>query len=425
VPRDPFVVLDGLSKSYLTRGGVVSALEGVDARIDPGSVAAIVGVSGSGKSTLLRLVAGLDAPTAGSIVVGGRELAGLSSHGRNAYRRETMTYVAQRAADNVFPQLRLDEHLPAGASLQPFEQLGVASRMRARAGQLSGGELARAAFAIALAHGSPLIVVDEPTAELDHGTARDVLAAIREAASRGQTFVIATHDPEVIAAADSVVDLTRRRPAPANQIEPVAATGDVALDLRGLTKLYDGAVALDDASISVHAGELAIVVGRSGSGKSTLLMLAGGWIETDSGTIEPKGGGWEQLAYVPQRFGLVPELTVRENVDLPARLAHIAPDPELFERLAITDLRDRYPGEISIGQQQRVALARALRLRPRVLVVDEPTSHQDDDHAELVWAALGRAAADGSACLVATHELDARERAARSWEIEDGRLREG
>jgi putative ABC transport system ATP-binding protein len=95
---------------------------------------------------------------------------------------------------------------------------------------------------------------------------------------------------------------------------------------------------------------------------------------------------------------------------------------ELLARLALGGLHDRYPAEISIGQQQRVAIARALVLGPRLLLVDEPTSHQDRESAELVWAALGDAAAAGSACLVATHEPDARLRADVSWEIEGGRV---
>ena len=163
-----------------------------------------------------------------------------------------------------------------------------------------------------------------------------------------------------------------------------------------------------------------LVVGRSGSGKSTLLMLTGGWIEPDSGTVEPSSTRWADLAYVPQRFGLVPELTVAENIELPARHAGAAPSmPDLLERLAIDELRNRTPGEISIGQQQRVAIARALRLASPILLVDEPTSHQDAAHAELVWAALGEAATTGTACLVATHELDAHNRADRWWQIDD------
>jgi ABC-type lipoprotein export system ATPase subunit len=423
VSTEPLIVLERVSKRYATAGGVVDALGEIDASFLAGAVTAVVGISGSGKSTLLRLIAAHDIPSAGRVVVDGYDLSTLSGRELNAFRRDTVTYVSQRAADNLFPQLSLAEHLGPGSSRRPFELLGIASRMHAHAGELSGGELARAAFAVSLAQGAPLVVVDEPTAELDRTTASEVLAAIRDSASRGQTFVVATHDPDVIALADTVLDLSRRSPAPTSPSVRTKALGDVALELRGLTKRYGRDVVLDDATLSVHSGELALVVGRSGSGKSTLLMLAGGWVEADGGTVAPRLDTWAELAYVPQRFGLVPELTVRENVELPARLAAAAPAPELFEQLAIGELLDRYPAEISIGQQQRVAVARALRLGSRVLLVDEPTSHQDAVHAELVWAALAAAAASGSACLVATHEFDARHRADRWWQVADGRLR--
>ena len=420
---EPLVVLERVSKRYATASGVVDALGQIDGSFPAGSVSAVVGISGSGKSTLLRLVAGHDIPSAGRVVVAGRDLITLSGRERNAFRRDTVTYVSQRAADNLFPQLSLAEHLRPRSSRRPFELLGIASRLDAHAGELSGGELARAAFAVSLAQGSPLVVVDEPTAELDRTTASEVLAAIRDSASRGQTFVVATHDPDVIALADTVLDLSRRSPASTSSPGRARTLGDVALELRGLTKRYGRDVVLDHATLSVHRGELALVVGRSGSGKSTLLMLAGGWVRADGGTVAPRLDTWEELAYVPQRFGLVPELTVRENVELPARLTSAGSTPELFDQLAIADLLDRYPAEISIGQQQRVAVARALRLGSRVLIVDEPTSHQDAAHAELVWAALSAAAAAGSACLVATHEFDARHRADRWWQVVDGRLR--
>ena len=223
-----------------------------------------------------------------------------------------------------------------------------------------------------------LIVVDEPTAELDRESASAVIEALRVATAHGATFVIATHDPEVTAIADHVIDLTQRVEHRAATIErPAAQDQDVVLTTTSLSKSYGEVHAVVDASIEVRAGQLAVIVGRSGSGKSTLLMLLGGWSEPDAGTI---GGvtsrAWADCAYVPQRFGLVPELTVAENVELPAR-GRANGAEALLARLALAELRDRYPAEISIGQQQRVAVVRALVLGPRLLLVDEPTSHQD------------------------------------------------
>jgi putative ABC transport system ATP-binding protein len=229
------------------------------------------------------------------------------------------------------------------------------------------------------------------------------------------------HDPDVLAIADHVVELERGRNAgdhPAVEPPATHAAGEVVLRKEGLTMSYGGTRALDDETVELRAGELAVVVGLSGSGKSTLLMLLGGWLGADDGAPS-----WADVAYVPQRFGLVPELTVRENVDLPGRLGRVeAATADLLERLALAELKNRFPAELSIGQQQRVAVARALSLRPHILLVDEPTSHQDAASAERVWALLAWAAEQGTACFVATHEPDARRRAHTSWEIEGGRL---
>jgi putative ABC transport system ATP-binding protein len=422
VSRDPLVLIESVSKTYTTVTGVVEALRAVDAVVPHSGITTVTGVSGSGKSTLLRLLAAHDTPTAGRLLVAGRELNTMKDRELRRFRREGVAYVAQRAADNFFADLTLAEHVPDGAPLDAFAALGLDGRLGSRAAELSGGELARAAFALAIARGVSLIVVDEPTAELDRESAKAVIAALRLASSQGATFVIATHDPEVTAVADHVIDLTQRvdhRPA---QRARRPGQDDVVLAATGLSKSYGDLRAVRDASIEVRAGELAVIVGRSGSGKSTLMMLLGSWTEPDAGTI----GGltsrvWSDCAYVPQRFGLVPELTVAENVELAARHS-TRNGEELLARLALGDLRERYPAEISIGQQQRVAVARALILGSPLLLVDEPTSHQDRASAELVWSALSDAVAAGAACLVATHEPDARVRADVSWEIEGGRV---
>jgi ABC-type lipoprotein export system ATPase subunit len=420
VLRDALAAVESVAKTYDTESGHVVALDAVDAVIPAGGTTALVGVSGSGKSTLLRLLAGLELPSAGRITVDGADPARLSRGELLRFRRDRVAYVSQRAADNLFPHLTIAEHAPHSPR-ELFEELGVAHRLHGRASQLSGGELARAAFAVALARDAPVVIVDEPTAELDRESAETLLGAIRTATARGTTFVVATHDPNVLAIADHIVELERGRNAGAPPVVVGPARHDdgrIVLQRDNLNVNYGSTRALADAAIELREGELGVVVGRSGSGKSTLLMLLGGWLE------EGPAPSWSELAYVPQRFGLVPELTAHENVDLPARLGRSAADTGLvLDRLALGELASRYPSEISVGQQQRVAVARAVNVRPAILLVDEPTSHQDTRSADLVWSALAWAAEQGTSCLVATHEPDARLRAHRSWTIENGRLR--
>ena len=179
---------------------------------------------------------------------------------------------------------------------------------------------------------------------------------------------------------------------------------------------------------------MAALLGRSGSGKSTLLMLLAGWQTPDAGEIryEPDGAARGDaavaaLAFLPQRFGLLPELSVRENVEYPARLAgELDERSESVERLLVAlgldELADRPPHETSIGQQQRTALARALALSPEVLLADEPTSHQDAGWRDRVWELLEGSAAAGTSSLIATHEEAARDHADRVWEISKGRV---
>ena len=144
--------------------------------------------------------------------------------------------------------------------------------------------------------------------------------------------------------------------------------------------------AVRDVTLAVAAAELVMLSGRSGSGKSTLLHMLAGWEPADAGSIGYANGAvpppWRELAVVPQQLGLLEELTVRENVEYPARLAGVLADlgdtaDELLDRLGLLHLADRYPPEISVGEQQRTSLARAVLLTPSMLLVDEPTGHQD------------------------------------------------
>jgi len=443
---EAIVACHGLSKTYVTAGGRIEALRAVDAAFALGEITAVVGSSGSGKSTLLRALAGLDRPTGGELVVEGRSLGAASAGDLREHRRHRVTYVSQKPADNFIPHLTLDEHAQDEPELARgvLVDVGLADRLGSRPIELSGGEQARAAFALALARGTPLVVVDEPTAELDGSSAGLLLDAMRRHAGAGVAFVIATHDPAVTAIANRVLRLERGRVVeadpPDREYEPAVArsleTEPVVVETRSLTKSYrhgdDNVRAVREASLSLRRGELGVLLGRSGSGKSTLLTLVAGWQEPDRGELlwsgrppAPADRSWARLGYLPQRFGLIPELTVRENVELPLRLAGTRRESAdrvdaLLERLGLDELAHRRPPESSIGQQQRTALARALVLGPSLLVIDEPSSHQDAGWHDVVWAVLAEAAANGTACLAATHELEAARYATRVWQVVEG-----
>lgn len=438
---EPLGQARAVSKTYVTPSGGIEALHAVDADFHAGRITAIVGASGSGKSTLLKALAGLDRPTSGSLVVGGHELAGASPAALRRHRREVATYVSQKAADNFVPHLAMREQ-DDGRSLAMLGEFGLAHRVDARPIELSGGEQARAAFALALARRTPLVIADEPTAELDRGSAGPLLEAVRSHAGAGTAFVIATHDDDVIAIADRVLRLDRGRVVgedmhrPTGRFAPTGATGEGLLVARGLRKDYRRGAetihALVDGSLDLGRGEVGALLGRSGSGKSTLLALLAGLALPDGGELHYEPGArapgelpWRELAFLPQRFGLLPELSVRENVEFPARLAgtlgeHGAGVVSLLESLGLAEHADRPPHETSIGQQQRTALARALVLRPAVLLVDEPTSHQDAGWRDAVWQLLVEAADHGTACVVATHEEEIARYANRVWQVDSG-----
>jgi ABC-type lipoprotein export system ATPase subunit len=430
---------DELQLSYRSATGEVEALRGVTATFPAGSLTAVVGPSGSGKSTLLKVLAGLVPPSGGSVLVAGRRLELLAARQRRAYRRDVVSFVSQSPAENLLPHLSIREQLPANArSAKLLADLGVEHRADELPPALSGGEQARAALAVALARALPLLISDEPTAELDELSARRVVEALQQAAQAGTAIVVATHDADVIGAADRVLRLAAGRIAedveqlPARPSRRRANHGPPLLVGHGIDKRFGVVHAVASAELQLPAGSFGAILGRSGSGKSTLLSILAGWQSPDRGVVavapddvEPSTLPWHRLAYLPQRFGLMPELSVRENVELPARLAPTADHDwieTLLRDLGLAELAGRLPAETSIGQQQRTAVARALALKPALLLADEPTAHQDAGWRERTLDILETAAADGTTLLVATHEPAIAARATHLWQMTAGRL---
>jgi putative ABC transport system ATP-binding protein len=207
----------GVVKIYWTATGEVHALKGIDASFAAGAITAVVGPSGSGKSSLLRILACIDRPTAGQVRVGGAEVGGLGAGKRRQLRKRLIGYMFQRPAENLISYLTAAEHLEMaarlrgasaeGESAELLEVLGLRGRAHHVPHELSGGEQQRLALATAVIGNPGLVLADEPTAELDSESAGHLMERIALLREVGLSFVVATHDPIVMKAADVILHL--------------------------------------------------------------------------------------------------------------------------------------------------------------------------------------------------------------------------
>ena len=214
--RPPIVECTNLLRVFESTGGRVQAVRGVDLTIDAGKTVAVVGPSGSGKSSLLRMVAGIDAPTAGDVVIDGINLARVSRRRRAAVRSKLLSHVYARPGDNLLRHLTAIDQVErvasrrrahAGAALEMLELVGLTDRADRFPDELSGGEQQRLAFARGAVGSPAIIIADEPTAELDTSSSELVLDAIAGLAKTGITVLLATHDERVLGGVDEVVTL--------------------------------------------------------------------------------------------------------------------------------------------------------------------------------------------------------------------------
>ena len=214
------------------------------------------------------------------------------------------------------------------------------------------------------------------------------------------------------------------------------------IELKDVAKRYGQQIVLEDARLSVRRGQFLAVMGRSGSGKSTLLRLIGGLEAADGGVVRVDGTDLTALTeterarrrrtglgFVFQSFNLIPTLTVAENVELPLELNGVAADDvrrrsrELLHELGLAGCADRFPEDISGGEQQRAAIARAVVHEPKLVLADEPTGNLDAETAQHVLDLLRRTCRERNATLiVATHSAELAGQAARVIRIRAGRI---
>ena len=209
--KGSYILCEDLFKIYKIADLEVVALRGLDLNVEAGEVVAIVGASGSGKSTLLNILAGFDAPSAGRVTVGGKDLLSMAGKEVEDYRRSDVGFIWQQTSRNLFPYLSTLENVVLPMLLTSVSAdertrrakdllalVGLEHRMDHTPEKLSGGEQQRVAISVALANQPPLLLADEPTGELDDATAAEILDLFgtinREL---GTTVLIVTHDPEI------------------------------------------------------------------------------------------------------------------------------------------------------------------------------------------------------------------------------------
>lgn len=207
---------DNLVKIYKVADLEVVALQGLDLHIEPGELLAIIGNSGSGKSTLLNMLGGLDKPSAGNLVIAGKDMLKFTERDLMKYKRETVGFVWQNNARNLIPYLTALENVELPILLQGrrkrqralelLEAVGLSHRINNRLNQLSGGEQQRVAIAIALANRPKILLADEPTGSVDSAMANQILDLFRDLnRNMGLTIIIVTHDPLIAKKVDRVI----------------------------------------------------------------------------------------------------------------------------------------------------------------------------------------------------------------------------
>ncbi|HED3065583.1 TPA: macrolide ABC transporter ATP-binding protein/permease MacB [Kluyvera ascorbata] len=210
--------LSGIRRSYPSGDGSVDVLKGISQQINAGEMVAIVGASGSGKSTLMNILGCLDKPTSGTYRVAGVDVATLDSDALAALRREHFGFIFQRyhllshltAAQNVeVPAVYagMERKARLERARQLLQRLGLADRVDYAPSQLSGGQQQRVSIARALMNGGQVILADEPTGALDTRSGEEVMAILHQLKEQGHTVIIVTHDPQVAAQAERVIEI--------------------------------------------------------------------------------------------------------------------------------------------------------------------------------------------------------------------------
>jgi branched-chain amino acid transport system ATP-binding protein len=412
----------GLTKRF---GGLVAVKE-MTLSVGAGKILGLIGPNGSGKSTVMKLIMGIEHPDAGSVRINGTEVAGWPSHkvarmgagmvfqhSRPLHRQTVLENIKLALLPDKLTRLLVDPETDARARIIAARVGLSAAVLDRRPATLPFADLRKIEIAKAIARDPQVLLIDEPFAGLTSTETAAFSDLICELRDDGRAVLLVDHNVKSVArlvdrvlamyvgeriaegSADEVMrDETVRRVYLGGSIEtaarPEASFRDRAtpfLEVEGVSVQYGKAQALQNVSIHVHAGEFVSVVGLNGAGKTTLFNAISGLLPY-SGDIRREGASLRGLsAATIARNGIVQcsegrdlftDMTVRENLDLGGQ--HL-PAAESAEQIAwsfdlFPILRDRQKqaaGTLSGGEQQMLTIARALMMKPKLLILDEPT----------------------------------------------------
>ncbi|SMB27222.1 fused ribosome-associated ATPase: ATP-binding protein; ATP-binding protein; putative membrane protein [Sterolibacterium denitrificans] len=467
--------------------GRVRAVDGVTLDIPAGRTTGFIGPDGVGKSTLLALIAGSTQVQGGRgrVVVLGNDMA------RRRHRAAAcpeIAYMPQGLGRNLYPTLSVFENadffgrlfgLPATERKARIDALLAATGMSEfadrPAGKLSGGMKQKLGLCCALLHDPELLILDEPTTGVDPLSRRQFWALIDSlrVARPGMTVLVATaymeeaerfdwlvamHAGQVLATG-TADELKARSDVAADTLEaafiallPAEARDghvalqvpphdvsqhEVAIEARGLTRRFGDFTAVDNVSFRIHAGEIFGFLGSNGCGKTTTMKMLTGLLPADAGEAALFGhpvnardiATRQRVGYMSQSFSLYTELTVRQNLDLHARLFHLpeAHIPvrveEMLTRFGLVPYVDERPDALPLGIRQRLSLAVAVIHAPELLILDEPTSGVDPVARDSFWQLLiDLSRRDKVTIFISTHFMNEAQRCDRMSLMHAGRV---
>ena len=472
-PQDtspPVALLENVGQQY----GATIALRDISLAIPARRMVGLIGPDGVGKSSLLSLIAGARTIEQGNVMVLGGDMRDVH------HRREVCPKIAwmpQGLGKNLYHTLSVYENVDFFARLfghdkaerelrinELLQSTGLAPFRDRPAGKLSGGMKQKLGLCCALIHDPQLLILDEPTTGVDplsraqfwelidsirqRQPAMSVLVATAymEEAERFD-WLVAMNAGEVLATGSAaelkaqtgsqtleqafiaLLPKAQRQAHKTVVIPPRdSREEEIAIEARGLTMRFGNFVAVDHVNFRIARGEIFGFLGSNGCGKSTTMKMLTGLLPASEGEawlfgqpVDPKDIATRQrVGYMSQAFSLYSELTVRQNLELHARLFHI-PDgeipgrvAEMCERFMLTEVEDALPADLPLGIRQRLSLAVAVIHRPEMLILDEPTSGVDPVARDMFWQLMvDLARQDQVTIFISTHFMNEAERCDR------------